>query len=287
MRDQLARRLITALGLLALACPARAENLLETPVDYQVLAVDGQFHSWDDVAGEWRPVARGDTLTVDSLVQSSGKGSLRLKRRRVFERAKTDAGEVSVASQFGVMARLGPDLLRDVVTTSTYADTFSAPPADKEKKAVAAAPSLKSAWERTNALFLAQNAPDAMKKGQRGTGDAGQKGKARRQIFDMIFPKNGSILVTDRLPAVVAIRWTSSPKASTAPWDVFVSDGGAAAPLLLGSTSERYLVVPIYQAGSHTLKVLSRDGTAESEPANVYVLVTSTVAAGKPAPRGQ
>jgi hypothetical protein len=263
-RDRL-RRLSRIICLLSIvATPASAAT------KYVVDAVEGRFDAWSPSAAQWNRMKKGEVYPTGTVVQTLSAGSLRL-RRTGEKTSEGVSGGVTLQTDKGLIVRLTEELARTVVASSFYADSMPDSTSGKAKSAPET--SIASAWKRVSALLMAKGNAGVKKGATAGASSEAQKGKEESGILDVPLanPKNGSILVTDRLPAVLAMRWVPP---TSGLYEVRLGERESDALPLVGVSAKGYLVAPLFHEGSYTLEVLAKDGQSASKRVHFHLIMT-------------
>lgn len=264
-------------ALAALALALLSARALGVPT-YVVDSVDGAFELWRPTDAAWAPVKKGALVPMGALLQTLSGGSLRLSRvdANASDEDKAMAG-VTIQAEQTMTVRVTEDLAREVVTTSLYADAMN--PGDLKKNASKdEAASIGAAWKRTTALMLAKGGAGAkgLSAGAASEDQKGDKKGEKVKPVPLVNPKNGAILVVDRLPALVAVKWVQ-PAAGA--YDVLIGERDAEKPALAGTSRDGYLVMPLFHEGSYMIEVAAKDGLSASERTQFYLVMSRQPAA--------
>jgi hypothetical protein len=169
-----------------------------------------------------------------------------------------------------MITRVSQSLIRKQNIISMYANVVDL---EKTEKDGENRTSLADAWRQINALMLPESMierpSNSQGEGETGTSTAENSSVSLKRKIEILFPRSGSLLVVERFPAVAIATWEREQ--DTKPYRLYFWQKGRESTFPIGSTLERFLSFPIYQAGTYALRLESIDGTAVSETIEVHI----------------
>lgn len=236
---------------------------------FKVEEISGQYLYWNQLKADWLPLQQGAWLPNGTLVQSLAPGSLRVRMN-----FRSNRRSLTLKSETASIQRISNDFTRDVAIISMYARGLKAQPILPKSDELA----LSRAWQRTSVINnrMTTEKDDTKESGKNNSANIDEKNSDFLNL-ELTYPTFGSIIVTNRFPLSLPIRWRSKDihkGLNGRKIHVYLGHDDSTGQLpRVGSSESAFFVIPIYEEGSYSVALDALDGQGMKRLGSFYVML--------------